>query len=132
VKDLPQNWQHGVIDRLAEQRRTSGARVAALSARLTGIVESSALTTNDDEHDPEGVTVAFERAQVQALLAQAREELDELDLARRRLAEGRYDRCERCGGVIAADRLEALPTARTCITCANRGRGGRSASRGLR
>jgi DnaK suppressor protein len=106
--------------RLAARRTETRELVDALGRRLDGIIESSAYTTNDDEHDPEGVTVAFERAQVAGLLEQARAELRALDAAGERLAAGTYGTCERCGGPIAAGRLEALPAAVTCIRCADR------------
>ncbi|MCD9197185.1 TraR/DksA family transcriptional regulator [Aeromicrobium wangtongii] len=35
-----------------------------------------------------------------------------------RLHAGTYGRCESCGEVIAAARLEARPTARRCVACA--------------
>ena len=76
----------------------------------------------DDEHDPEGATIAFEREQVGALLAQARRTCDDLRAALDRVAAGAYGRCEGCGAEIGAARLEARPTARTCITCASRRR----------
>lgn len=75
----------------------------------------------DDEHDPEGTTIAFERAQVSALLDRARRRVTELDEALERLDAGRYGVCVGCGGPIAPDRLVARPSARTCIDCANRG-----------
>lgn len=106
--------------RLDERRAETESRIASLRRQFDEIVEASALTTNDDEHDPEGATVAFERAQVADLLGRARGELEELDLAARRLAEGTYGSCERCGDPIAAGRLEARPAARTCVDCANR------------
>jgi RNA polymerase-binding transcription factor DksA len=106
--------------RLAERRAETLALVAALSKRLDGIMESSAYSTNDDEHDPEGVTVAFERAQVAGLLGQARDELAALDDAVRRLGDGRYGVCSRCGKPIGSGRLEALPATTTCINCAGR------------
>lgn len=108
--------------RLAARRRETLDLVEALSRRLDGIIESSAYTTNDDEHDPEGVTVAFERAQVAGLLEQARAELRALDAADERLASGTYGTCERCGRPIAPERLAALPATTTCITCADRRR----------
>ncbi|WP_306514392.1 TraR/DksA family transcriptional regulator, partial [Janibacter hoylei] len=74
----------------------------------------------DDEHDPEGATIAFERSQVDALARQAREHLREIDAALARLDAGDYGTCERCGRPISAGRLEARPTARTCIDCAGR------------
>jgi len=54
------------------------------------------------------------------------EGLDERTLARlaeirgalRRLRDGTWTRCERCGGDIDARRLEALPTSTTCVACA--------------
>lgn len=106
--------------RLAARRTETLALIDALRRRLDGIIESSAYTAGDDEHDPEGVTVAFERAQVAGLLEQARAELRALDAANERLAAGTYGTCVRCGGPIAQGRLEALPMATTCIRCADR------------
>ena len=107
-------------DRLAELRTEALDLIRALSRRLDGIIESSSHTTNDDEHDPEGVTVAFERAQTADLLQRARAELQALDEARERLASGTYGTCLRCGNPINAERLDALPATTTCIQCANR------------
>lgn len=42
----------------------------------------------------------------------------EIDAALDRIATGVYGKCERCGGDIAAARLQALPTATLCIDCA--------------
>ncbi|WP_133900643.1 TraR/DksA family transcriptional regulator [Actinophytocola oryzae] len=109
----------GRPDRLAARRRETIELIEALDRQLEGIIESSAHTTNDDEHDPDGVT-AFERAQVAALLDQAREELRALDAATERLAAGTYGTCTRCGNPIAAGRLEALPSTTLCIHCADR------------
>jgi DnaK suppressor protein len=107
---------------IAEARASTVRLTESLAEEWTGIVEASALTTNDDEHDPEGVTVAFDRARVQSLLDQARTDLAALDLAVVRVGEGTYWTCDVCGGPIAEERLAALPTARTCITCANKPR----------
>ncbi|MFI0350201.1 TraR/DksA family transcriptional regulator [Actinomadura sp. 9N407] len=78
------------------------------------------MTGVDDEHDPEGATIAFERSRVESALHQARGHLADLDRAVERLRDGTYGTCERCGGPIAAARLVARPAARTCITCAAR------------
>ena len=87
---------------------------------VDAITEASELTTHDDEHDPEGATVGFERAQAMSLLASARRDLASIDHAERRLRAGTYRICERCGGEIDSPRLEALPAAATCIGCATR------------
>jgi RNA polymerase-binding protein DksA len=57
---------------------------------------------------------------VAALIGQAREHLGEIDAALRRLADGSYGTCERCGNPIAAARLIARPVAARCIRCASR------------
>jgi RNA polymerase-binding transcription factor DksA len=106
---------------LDAERLDTLERIAALSREFDGIVESSAGVATDDEHDPEGATIAFERAQLAALIGQARGHLAELDHALDRLRQGSYGRCERCGRPIAAERLAARPAARTCITCAAAG-----------
>jgi len=76
--------------------------------------------STDDEHDPEGSTIAFERAQVAALLDQAERQLAELDAAVARVDAGGYGQCESCGDAIAAERLLVRPAATRCITCARR------------
>jgi DnaK suppressor protein len=93
-------------------------RLAALQREYGGIVESADQSGTDDEHDPEGATLAFERQHLAALIDQARDQLTEIDAALGRLAGGSYGRCERCGQPIRAGRLEARPTARTCVGCA--------------
>ena len=99
------------------QRRTT-ERLAALTGDYAGIVEASKDSNADDEHDPEGATIAFERSQVGTLVEEARHQLAEVEAARARLADGTYGTCERCGEPIGEGRLEARPTARTCIRCA--------------
>ena len=93
-------------------------RLADLTGDYSGIVEASRDSNADDEHDPEGATIAFERSQVGALVRAAREHLDEVAAARGRLVAGTYGVCERCGGAVDPARLAARPTARTCVPCA--------------
>ncbi len=103
---------------LEDERVRTRRRLADLTGDYAGIVEAARDSNVDDEHDPEGATIAFERSQVGALAEQARQHLVEVDAALVRLDEGTYGVCERCGAAIAPGRLEARPTARTCITCA--------------
>ena len=106
--------------RLAAERADAVAQVEALDRQLAELAEHQALTAHDDEHDPEGVTIAVQRAQLQGLLAGARRDLAAVDRAVDRLAAGVYGRCMRCGHAIGEARLEALPAAETCIACAQR------------
>jgi RNA polymerase-binding protein DksA len=94
-------------------------QVADLTAEFDGIVASVAAESPDDEHDPSGSTTGFERQRVAALLDHARRRLAQLDEALARLHAGTFGVCEVCGGPIAPERLEARPTATTCIACAS-------------
>lgn len=111
-----------VAERLVAAREDALAQVEELADNLREITEARAAVATDDEHDPEGQTIAFERAQVAALLEQARARLTDLDVAAERVAAGTYGVCEVCGQPIAPERLEVRPTARTCIVCASRRR----------
>ena len=104
----------------AERTETIGA-IVALTRDYENIVDAATDVATDDEHDPEGATIAFERAQLSVLLEQAQGRLAELDQALARLAGGSYGSCERCGQPIAPALLAARPAARTCIACAARG-----------
>jgi RNA polymerase-binding transcription factor DksA len=118
---LPPDAAASIRGALAAERQETLDRITAVSREFDGIVESSAGVATDDEHDPEGATIAFERAQLAALLDQAHRHLAELDDALDRIRQGRYGQCERCGQPIAAGRLAARPAARTCIACAASG-----------
>jgi DnaK suppressor protein len=104
--------------RIAAARADAQARLAALSAQVEALAEQQALTTHDDEHDPEGVTIGFERAQLLGLLNGAQEEIAALDRATCRLDADTYGRCLTCGNEIPDLRLEALPATETCVNCA--------------
>jgi DnaK suppressor protein len=103
---------------LAVQRADTLRRLAGLEREFCGIVESFGPGGVDDEHDPEGATIAFERQHVAALISQAHEQLARIDMAVRRLAQGSYGICERCARPIAPARLAARPMTTTCIACA--------------
>jgi RNA polymerase-binding transcription factor DksA len=103
-------------------RRDAEGRITALSAQLASIVDTAEASAGDDEHDPEGQTIAYDRAQVAALLARARADRDELDAALARHEAGTFGVCERCGTPLSAERLEARPAARTCVGCADASR----------
>jgi RNA polymerase-binding protein DksA len=104
--------------RLAEERGRVERRIAELERQHTAIVAASESANLDDEHDPEGATVGFERAQVDALRQRAREHLVEVDDALRRVDAGTYGTCTRCGAPIAPERLDARPTTDRCVDCA--------------
>jgi RNA polymerase-binding protein DksA len=103
---------------LRVERAGVEAQIASLMQDFADMVEASASSNADDEHDPEGSTIAFERAQLAAVLALEQSRLESIDEALVRLDDGRYGACVRCGGPIGAERLAARPSAETCIDCA--------------
>ncbi len=94
------------------------AQIEMLTREFDDVVAASRASNADDEHDPEGATIAFERQQVVALLDQARQRLADVEAALARREAGDYGTCENCGRPIAPERLAARPAARTCIDCA--------------
>lgn len=104
---------------LEAERQQALRRLADLTGEFDDVVAASLDSNADDEHDPEGATIAYERAQVSALVQQVEGHLAEVDAALRRLDAGTYGTCERCGQPIGSERLEARPAARTCIHCAS-------------
>jgi RNA polymerase-binding transcription factor DksA len=74
-------------------------------------------------HDAEEARGGQPRARAKSgriLLRQAvtqRRALAEIEAALARLSNGRFGRCERCGGVVSATRLSRTPQARYCISC---------------
>jgi DnaK suppressor protein len=106
--------------RLTSARDATARRIAALRGDVASILDSASSTTGDDEHDPEGATIGFERAQAQALLDQAVAQLGEIEAALLRVSSGAYGSCAACGRPIAPERLDARPEAALCITCASR------------
>ena len=103
---------------LLAERTGALRRVAALEREFAALAEAASAAGTDDEHDPEGATLAFERQHAAALLEQARDQVTAIDAALGRLEAGRYGICERCGQPIGADRLAARPAALTCVRCA--------------
>jgi DnaK suppressor protein len=103
---------------LSDQRTATLAQIAALQRELARVVEASESSNADDEHDPEGSTIAYERAQLIALLDRSQDRLVDVERALERVDRGDYGRCESCGRQIDVERLVARPAARRCIDCA--------------
>jgi DnaK suppressor protein len=107
---------------LEAERAETLQRLDALADEFNGIVAASMDANADDEHDPEGATIAFERERTAALRAQAVAHLSDLDQARMRVTSGTYGTCNICGQAIDVERLRALPVTESCTACAARPR----------
>jgi DnaK suppressor protein len=110
--------QEALLAELADARRLA----ERLASDLAGVVAASEGSNADDEHDPEGATIGFERAQLTALLAAARRRMAAAERALADVDGGGYGRCAECGDAIPAERLAARPSARECVPCASRRR----------
>jgi DnaK suppressor protein len=93
-------------------------RLRSLTDDFDGVVAASLEANADDEHDPEGPTIAYERSRLAALRAETVTYLEGIGRAMGRVEDGTYESCARCGGPIGRERLEARPTTDLCITCA--------------
>jgi len=101
-------------EHLHRQRRATFQAVAGAEADFEAIA---------DEREAEIEERAQERrdAELYAVLdVRGKHEIDEIDRALRRMADGRYGECASCGGSIALARLHAVPETSLCIRCASR------------
>src|SRR5207237_6831207 len=85
--------KHEAEARLTAEHVATARRITSMTAEL-GAVSAAAVGSNlDDEHDPEGSTIAFEREQLAALRAHAQIHLIEVDDALARLHDNRDGHC---------------------------------------
>src|SRR5262245_7546811 len=75
-----------------------------------------------DEGFADSGQVTAERGEVEALVGTLRETLNDIDAALAKFDAGTYGTCETCDQPIAEPRLEAMPAARHCISCASKRR----------
>jgi DnaK suppressor protein len=115
---LPRERLDAARSMLVADRERTLERLHALEADVASIIAASEGSNADDEHDPEGSTIAYERAQADALAQQAVRHLAEVTAALARLDDGTWGTCVVCGGGIPDERLEARPTATTHVDCA--------------
>jgi DnaK suppressor protein len=72
-------------------------------------------TTFQDNHLGDIATATFDREMASTLEDNSAHVLAEIDAALKRIDEGTFGVCTRCGQPIDAERLEALPWATLCI-----------------
>lgn len=109
-----------LLRELERARDEVAGRVAEFEENVASIVRSRGDDT-DDEHDPDGTTLAWERALHAGTVDAARAHLAEIDAAIARLRAGWDGSCAVCGKPIAWERLAARPSAAGCVDCAARG-----------
>lgn len=70
-----------------------------------------------DNHLAENASDTLDREIDYTLGENSEHVLAEIDTALRRIDEGTYGTCERCGKPVGEERLEAIPSATQCIDC---------------
>jgi len=91
---------------LSDLRTSLSEEFTAQTARLKELTE-----LNADTGDP------GEAYNQEAMLAKTRNAIEQITGALRRIADGTYGVCEKCGAAIPVERLEVLPHARFCVPC---------------
>jgi DnaK suppressor protein len=86
------------------------------------IAQMGGAADNLDGNFADSSQVTAERGELDALAGTLTDTLQEIEDALAKLDDGTYGRCESCGGPIPEARLEAMPAARLCITCASKRR----------
>ena len=101
----PSADDRGLITQLRADLDTANDQLARLLA------EYEQMLSNQD-------TIQEDRDATAQLVAQARAVVARAQTSIARAETGRYGKCEKCGAVIAEERLAALPDATTCVSCA--------------
>jgi DnaK suppressor protein len=105
---------------------TNASRRAQLTAerdRVHGQLRELGVERDSfDEGFADSGQVTAERGEVEALVGTLQETLTDIDAALAKFESGTYGICESCGSPIGEARLEAMPAARLCITCASKRR----------
>lgn len=117
----------GAADQAAEYRSLLQEEREQLRAKLAeiGYAANGGKSSDGPSYDPnfaDTSQVTAERGEAENLANQLRETLDDVERALGKLESGEYGICEGCGQAINASRLEAMPAARYCISCAAKNR----------
>ena len=99
---------------LLEQRKTLLASLADQGEDMRNLVKT---VESGDEADVAADVI--DRTLLTALGTQDANRLQQIDRALDRINQGTYGRCVKCGKEIPQERLEVLPYALMCITCAS-------------
>jgi RNA polymerase-binding protein DksA len=105
-----------IRQRMLEERQRVVDAIENIHAENPGSIgEETEETTFQDNHLGDIATATFDREMASTLEDNSTHVLTEIDAALKRIDEGTFGVCTRCGKPISAERLEALPWATLCI-----------------
>ncbi|MEW6522684.1 MAG: TraR/DksA C4-type zinc finger protein [Bacillota bacterium] len=103
---------------LRQRRQELVSRLASLEEGLRqGAKDSVQELSMYDNHPADLGSETFERQKDLGTRYRLKQHLLEVDSAMRRVEQGSYGRCERCGAPIDTRRLEVVPATRYCVGC---------------
>ena len=105
---------------LADVRASLAAERDELQAQLARLGHGAVAGDHYDPNFADSSQVTAERGEAEALAETLKETLSDVERALSKLDAGTYGACELCGKEIGEARLEAVPAARRCITCASK------------
>jgi DnaK suppressor protein len=102
---------------LLEERRRVAAAIEYLHKENPGSIEDETQEVRNDNHLAETASVTLDREIGYSLEENSEHVLAAIDESLRRIEEGTFGMCARCGKPIGEARLEAMPYATKCIEC---------------
>jgi RNA polymerase-binding protein DksA len=102
---------------LLEERRRVAAAIDYLHKENPGSIEDEMQVAGSDNHLGETASVTLDREIDYSLEENSEHVLAAIDEALRRIEDGTFGACVRCGKPIGEARLEAMPYAMKCIDC---------------
>lgn len=113
------------LKKFQEQLEAERQRLTDLIAEQQQELEEARMTESSADRDPdptnaESASMKFEYAKELSLERNSLDLLHKVEHALRRVEQGLYGVCESCGQDIPVARLEVLPYATKCVSCASR------------
>lgn len=109
---LSKDFLEAARSKLTEEERAVREELTDLGFGTEGQVD-----VTFDEGFADAAQTTSERARILSIAEGLRQRLEDIRGAMARIERGTYGTCEGCGKPIAPERLEAIPTARLCISC---------------
>lgn len=103
---------------LAAEREDLRRQLDTAAGELHAVRAARGESSADDEHDPDGSTLASDWSRISGLARALDERQSGVERALERIESGTYGLCARCGRPIGSARLDARPDADLCIECA--------------